>query len=273
MPELPDLEVICEILNRQVVGRRIVGVPLLRPIVVRLLEADTSAEEYLVGRQIVSAHRHGKMVVLPLDPIGYVAINPMLVGKLRRCDAAGRVLKRDYLAIDLDDGSQLRYNDTKAMGKVYLTDDLNPIPGYGDIGPDPLSPDLGLAAFRERLRHFRGEIKGILTRGALVNGIGNAYADEILFRAGIYPFRKRPSLNAVEEQALYDAMRDVLSESLSIVRERMGDRMDLKIRDFLAVHNKKGEPCPRCGSAISEIKVRRRATDFCRQCQPGSMFG
>jgi formamidopyrimidine-DNA glycosylase len=166
----------------------------------------------------------------------------------------------------------LRYVDQKAMGKVYLTRDVNLVPGFARQGPDALDPELTLEVFQERLRKRRGEIKGLLTNQAVVAGIGNAYADEILFEAGLYPFRKRPSLSAEETERLHKAMRGVLSQSLDTVRDRMGDDIDVKIRDFLRVHGQGGSSCPRCGATISEIRARGRLTNFCRVCQPGKMI-
>ena len=166
----------------------------------------------------------------------------------------------------------LRYTDAKTMGKVYLTDDLAEVPGYADLGPEALDPDLTPELFRERLRKYRGEIKGILTRQSFVGGIGNAYADEICWQAGVYPFRKRPQLSDEEIGRLYEAVHEVLNEAITTLQGRMGADIHVEIRDFLRVHGRGGQPCPRCGATISEIKARQRLTNFCRQCQPGSLI-
>ena len=234
--------------------------------------ADTSPEAFLVGRRLTAAERRGKFIRLDLDaPQRHIVVNFMLSGRFYLCDPAKKHLAKDHLALTLDGGQQLRYHDDKTMGKVYLTDDLAKVPGLLDTGPDALDPALTLEAFIARLRPFRGEIKGVLTRSAFVAGIGNAYADEILFRAGIYPFKKRYALSAEETARLYAAMRAVLVESIAVVRERMGDDMREKPRDFLAVHGKKGQPCPVCGQPISEVRAARRGTNFCRNCQPGTL--
>lgn len=272
MPEIPDLEVIQEVLSRRVVGRRIERVDVARPIVLRVLEPGATARTFLEGRTIAEVTRRGKFLLFALDDGRWIVFNFMLAGCLRFCPERERVRARDYVLLHLGQGQDLRYYDPKGMGKVYLTHELTLVPGYSDMGPDALDPELTREVFLDRLRRYRGEIKGILTRATFVAGIGNAYADEILFRAGIYPFRKRPGLSEEEQLALYGAMRQVLGESIAILRERMGERIDIKVRDFLRVHNKKGEPCPRCGRPISEIRVSKRATSFCRHCQPGSMF-
>ena len=272
MPELPDLEIIKDVLTRRLVGRRVAEVVVLRPLVVRVLEPGATPESFLVGRTVTEVSRVGKFLRFALDDGGWMAINAMLAGRLRYTAAAQRARVRDYVRIRFDDGGTLSYHDAKGMGKVYVTRDLDAVPGYRDTVPDALAPDLTAEAFLERLRPFRGEIKGILTRGEAVGGIGNAYADEILFEAGIYPFRKRSSLSRDEQTCLYHAMRDVLTRAIDVLRERVGDRIEVEVRDFLAVHNKAGRPCPRCGHPISEVKVANRATSFCRPCQPGTLI-
>jgi len=271
MPELLDLEIIKDVLARRLVGRRVAEVVVLRPLVVRVLDPDTTPEAFLVGRTVTEVSRVGKFLRFALDDGGWMAINAMLAGRLRYTPAAQRARVRDYVRIRFGDGATLSYHDLKGMGKVYLTRDLDAVPAYRDTVPDALDPNLTVEAFLERLRPFRGEIKGILTRGEAVGGIGNAYADEILFEAGIYPFRKRSSLSRDDQTRLYHAMRDVLERAIDVLRERVGDRIDVEVRDFLAVHNKAGRPCPRCGHPISEVKVANRATNFCRSCQPGTL--
>ena len=226
----------------------------------------------LMGATLSDLRRRGKFLIFEFDPARLLVINPMLAGRLHYCDPKTRRSKRTYLVLGWSTGMDLRYVDPKAMGKIYLARTLNDVPTLAEHGPDALSPELTLDLFRERLRRHHGEIKGILTNHRFVAGIGNAYADEILFRAGIYPFRKRPSLSPEEIESLYHAMRDVLTEAIAIVREHMGDRIHEKVRDFLAVHLHAGEPCPRCGAPISEVKANQRLTHFCRTCQPGTLF-
>ena len=138
------------------------------------------------------------------------------------------------------------------------------------MGPEPF--DVTLEEFRRRLKPFRGEIKGILTRGQFVAGIGNAYADEILWTARLHPYRKRTQLTGEEIERLYDAMRSTLSEAVDKVRLEMQDNIHLKPRDFMAVHMKTGQPCPRCGTPISLVGANQRITNFCRSCQPGGLI-
>jgi len=271
MPECPELEVIKEVLQVYIVGQTIAEVEVRRPLVLRDLTGDGFAAG-LTGHSITSVARRGKFLLCELSGGRALAINLMLSGRLQLCSPETRRLPYTQVFLRLSGGQELRYADRRNMGELYLTDDLALITGWTEMGPDALAPPLTLERFRERLHRHRGEIKGILANARFVTGIGNAYADEICFHAGIYPFRKRPTLSPEEIERLYEAMRSTLTEAIVQVRQRMGEDIHTKPRDFLAVHGKGGQPCPRCGTCISEIKARQRLTNFCRRCQPGSLI-
>jgi formamidopyrimidine-DNA glycosylase len=272
MPELPDLEVIREFLAQRIVGVLIASAQVRRPIVVRnLLGGDVA--EHLAGRRFIDVGRRGKYLLLSLDDGSKLVINPMLAGRIRYGEPLSRHRARDVLVLRMADGRELRYHDAKDMGKVYLTDDLARIPGYARQGPEATGPELTLDLFRQRLRKHRGEIKDVLTSQTFAAGIGNAYVDEICWRAGIYPFRRCSSLSDEEVARLYAAMRATLAEAIEALRARVSEAIDVEVRDFLSVHGQAGQPCPRCGSPISEVRRARRPTNFCRTCQPGLIIG
>jgi formamidopyrimidine-DNA glycosylase len=276
MPELPELEVVCEVLQRRVVNQRIVAVEVGSggAIVVRDL-THRGFEQTLAGATIGEVVRRGKFLSFLLragaaaDPL-YLVVNPKLTGRLQLAVPGDRRQPKTHVALTLSDGNQLRYVDQKTMGQMYLTHALDPVPGFAGMGPEPLA--ISLDEFRERLRPFRGEIKGILTRAEFVAGIGNAYADEILWAARLHPYRKRTRLTPEEIARLYEAMRATLLEAIAKVRVEMGEAIHLEPREFMAVHMKTGEPCPRCGSPISLVGANQRITNFCRTCQPGGLI-
>ncbi len=270
MPELPDLEVVKEFLSTALAGCTIVRAEVRLPIVVR----DTVREQAgaaLVGREVCAVGRWGKFLWLELDGGLSLVINPKLAGRLAWREAGQPPGAHTALVLGLSSGMELHYLDAKAMGQVYVVRARSDVPGFARQGPDALDPALTAEAFAARLRRHHGEIKGVLTRQECVAGIGNAYADEILFRAGISPFRKRSRLSAGEVEGLYRAMREVLQGAVDELRARVGSRIDVELRDFLQVHARGGTPCPRCGRAISELHARQRITSFCRQCQPGTL--
>ena len=272
MPELPDLEVIAEFLQRHVAGARIEEARILKPIVVRDLTGRGFATA-LAGQSTVSIARRAKFLLFELSSSDWLVIKPMLAGRLRYRASGERVGGKPFAVLRFADGRSLSYYDPQTMGKLYLTPALELVPTFSSQGPEALAPELTPEAFSERLNRHRGEIKGVLTNQSFVAGIGSAYSDEILFHAGVYPFRKRPSLTSEEVRRLYEAMHGVLESAIATLRQRMGSNIHVEIRDFLQVHGRGGEPCPRCGNAISKVRVRRRLTNFCRACQPGLLVG
>ena len=275
MPELPELEVVREVLQRRVLGLDIAAVKVVPPggsIVVRDL-THAGFEQTLTGARVREIERRGKFLVFTLaaqEPPLYLAVNPKLTGRLQLAKPSERRMARTHVLIDFTGGRQLRYVDQKQMGQLYLTPSLNLVPEYTGMGPEPF--DVSLEEFRSRLKPFRGEIKGVLTRGQFVAGIGNAYADEILWAARLHPYRKRTQLTADEIERLYNAMRSTLSDAVAKARLEMQENIHLKPRDFMAVHMKTGEPCPRCGTPISLVGANQRITNFCRSCQPGGVI-
>ena len=274
MPELPELEIVREVLTRRLGGRRIEAVTLApkgAAVVVRDLTGAGFAAS-LTGAMLGEVRRRGKFLLFdfPRGPFT-LAANPKLSGRFQLCPPgakkAGPVHATFHFA---GPDEELRYVDSKQMGQLYLTRDTHRIPTFDEMGPDAL--DVSLEDFQRRLRSFRGEIKGVLTRAPFLAGIGNAYADEILWHAHLYPYRKRTALTADEVDALYRAMRQTLVESIDKVRQEMGENIHLKPRDFFAVHMRGGQPCPRCGTPISEITANQRITSFCRTCQPGGLI-
>lgn len=275
MPELPELEVVRDVLRRRVVGSRVAAAELLPPggpIVARDL-GNLGFPGALPGALIAAVERRGKFLVFTFQPGPlplFLAVNPKLTGRLQLAGPSEKRAARTHFVIALDNGRELRYLDQKQMGQLYLTRDLELVPDYAGMGPEPM--EVSLPEFRDRLRTFRGEIKGILTRGAFIAGIGNAYADEILWAARLHPYRKRTQLTPEEVDHLHAAMQQTLAGAVEQVRLEMQENIHLKPRDFLAVHMKTGQPCPRCGTAISLVGANQRITNFCRTCQPGGLI-
>ncbi len=269
MPEIPDLENIRTILTDAIGGETIESVELLKPNIVRMVPDEFEA--HVVGTAIESIDRYGKFLLFHLSSGDQIALNMMLVGRLQHVEPSKKRGKSVCWVLGLSDGCELRYLDQRYMGKTYLVaeDDLKAIPQFVDMGPDVLDPAFDDEAFLKRLRKYRGQVKNVLTNAKFVAAIGNAYSDEILFVAGIHPFAKVKDLDEEQRRTIHRAIREVMDWATPIVGEEMAGRTDKKPRDFLRVHRKGGEPCPVCGSPISELSPNKRTTSFCRTCQPG----
>lgn len=271
MPEAPELQVAVEFLGARLPGQAITNAEVLRPSVVRAL-SDPFPDD-AVGREFISITRRGKFLLLSLSGDRTLVINPKLTGGIQYVPQNQRVYKRTCVRLTLANGDDLRYVDDRQMGQFYyVPDDLvETVPGLAEQGPDVLD-DFTFDDFKANLKGFSGEIKGVLTRGRVIAGIGNAYADEILFRAGVYPFKKRRALSDDDLRNIHQCSREVVVDAIEQVRQRMGNQIDHKLRDFLAVHNKGGQPCPQCGNAITELRANQRITSYCRRCQPGMLL-
>jgi formamidopyrimidine-DNA glycosylase len=235
---------------------------------------DVEFDVDIVGKQVESLDRRGKLLIVGLSGNRELVISPMLTGALMWCDPSTQVMASTVLIFDMKSGKQLRYIDQKKMGQVYYLspDQRSKIVRLENQGPDVIDEPLSFDEFKLGLKPFRGEVKGVLTRGKLVSGIGNAYADEILHDAMLYPFKKVTRLSEEEKARVHRSIYSVTSSAVEVLRERVGYQIHRKVRDFLKVHGKKNEKCPRCGNKITVITANKRETSYCRHCQPGSLF-
>ena len=290
MPELPDLAIVADAFHAALAGRPISAARAPGPLAVRGTPAELEA---LVGQEVRSIRRRGKLVLIELSR-DRVVVNPMLTGRFqlaapdapvpsktaavltfggrsrRPRDAARWTARATWMPAD-DAPVEVRYRDPTQMGKVYLVPAgvERPIPGLTDeeLGPDADDPELTLDAWRARIRRHPGELKNLLKNQAFIAGIGNAYSDEILHAARLLPFRKRSTLAAEEVDALYGATRATVAHAIDELRVRVPPTFERQARDWLAVHDKGGAACPRCGTRISEVKPGGFVTSFCRGCQ------
>ena len=272
MPEIPELEAIRGFFNGHLTGHPVVSVETRIPPVFRTPASEL--RETLPGDTFGTVGRRGKFLLFALQSGRVLAINPMLTGRFQYVVAATRVAAKTCLVVAVDGGRDFRYVDVRLMGKVYLVpgNALDRIPNWAASGPDLLDPALTEAAWLTALKRYRGAIKGIITNAEFVQGVGNAYSDEILWEARINPYTPKTKLSEDDLRRLYHAAHAVMAWATPLARERMvkDGQLDYEERrDFLRVHRRGGQPCPRCASPITEITANQRITSFCRQCQPG----
>lgn len=266
MPEIPDLEAIRAYFNARVAGCTIERAQALIPVVLRVPKPQF--ESLLTGNVLGQTSRRGKFLLFNLASGHLLVVNPMLTGRFQYVPPDRKRRAKTCFLLTLSSGWELRYADERLMGKVYLVTeaDLASVPQFEEMGPDALA--ISEQEFAARIMTFTGAIKNVLTNHRFVAGIGNAYADEILFVAGLNPSRKRTTLSAEDISRLYQATRDVMAWATPIVASHIRDELDYEEwRDHLRIHRRGGQPCPRCGHSISEITAGQRITSFCRHCQ------
>jgi formamidopyrimidine-DNA glycosylase len=270
MPELPEVETVARGLHESLRGRTITGVMVDWPRTI----AFPSVEDFvrrISGRRVQSVGRRGKYVVIGLDQ-GYLLIHLKMSGRLQVAHASDPLDKHTHTVFDLDDGSQLRFQDTRKFGRVYLVDNLDQV--TDGLGPEPLADALSLGEFRRILERRSGRLKSLLLNQQFLAGLGNIYADETLFAARLHPLRKADSLTPDEQAHLYQAIRQVLTLAVASRGTTLDDRgyTDANgemgsYQERIAVYGRKGQSCPECGTLIERIVLGGRATHFCPKCQ------
>jgi formamidopyrimidine-DNA glycosylase len=274
MPELPETETIARDLDRAVAGARITHVDVERPDVLRETTPEALAGR-LTGATILRARRRAKMVVLELSTGDRLVVQPRFTGALLIDDGTLPERERRYstLALRLDDGRALRYRDIRRLGTVTLMDPDRWERQSALYGVEPLDRAFTVQHLSGALRGSTQAVKKLLMDQRRIAGIGNIYANEALWRAGIDPSRAGRSLGAGEIAALHDAIVAVLRESIDARGTSFRDYRDAAgergaFADSLAVYGRGGLPCPRCGGRLVDTgAIDGRTTVFCARCQ------
>ena len=270
MPELPEVETIRRDLVRHVVGRRFTAVEVM-PGAEKVVALPSPAEfqRALPGLRIEGIERRGKYLLFSLSDGRYLTVHLRMTGALihRRVGAPADNYLRVRLA--LDDKTELRYTDLRKLGMMWLVDD--PALVVGRLGPDALEALLP-ATLRSLLDGRKAAVKVVLMDQARLAGIGNIYADEALFLAGVRPHRSAGSLTADEVERLHRAVGEVLREATGHRGSSFRDYVDAAGKEgehqlHVKVYRRSGEPCYVCGAAIERIKLGGRSSHFCPRCQ------
>lgn len=261
MPELPEVETVVRSLRPAIVGRRILNAEFTQLRV--LIGSPIKTARELSGRKIQSIERHGKFIAIRLDR-GYLVVHLGMTGKLL---VNADPTKWTHAVFTLDKGS-LHYDDQRQFGRIEYGLELPA--RVGALGPEPL--EISLADFATRLKARKAPIKAVLLNQAVVRGVGNIYADEALFRAGVHPKRIASSLKKDRVERIYGAMREVLAEAIESRGSSVSNYVDAEGRkgSFQQAHRvyrRTGEPCTNCGSPIKRMLVAQRGTHFCSKCQ------
>lgn len=270
MPELPEVETIAENLragtrsNPSLIGRCIRGAQLLWE---RTLAEPTPAEfvARIAGQSIEDIGRRGKFLVMSLSE-DTLLFHLRMSGDLVVEPSNVPMATHHRMALDLEDGLRLAFNDTRKFGRVWLTP--NPGAVLDKLGPEPLSDSLTTTEFYEMLQAHHRQLKPLLMDQRFIAGMGNIYTDEALHRARLHPLRDSHSLTIEEVDRLLESIRNALEEGIL----RNGASIDWVYRggdfqNYFRVYQRGGEPCPRCGAIIERIIVGQRSTHFCPSCQ------
>jgi formamidopyrimidine-DNA glycosylase len=271
MPELPEVETIRRDLLPVLRGRAFTHV-WVSPDALRLVQAPPLADfaRLLPGRRIEDISRRGKFLVFHLSGGLYLVVHLRMTGALLHRPSSAPPDRYVRAVLSLDDGSELRFSDLRKFGALWLV--LDPSTVLGRLGPEPLERGLTPSRLRELTARRRAPIKSLLLDQRALAGLGNIYADEALFAAGLHPQRPAGSLSDSEVKRLHKAIRRVLTEALEDRGASFSDYVDASGREGrhqfrVQVFRRTGQPCYVCGREIARVKVAGRSTHFCPRCQ------
>jgi formamidopyrimidine-DNA glycosylase len=271
MPELPEVETVAADLRPQLIGSRFAAAHIFWPRTLAAPDPELLGAR-IIGQQVIAIGRRGKYLLVHLDSEQTLIIHLRMTGQLAVVADDSPVLSGLHLraVFDLADGRHLTFTDARKFGRIWLVDAIEQV--VGKLGPEPLDWTFTPEVLAERLRKRRVAIKALLLDQTVVAGVGNIYADEALFMAGIHPLRPASSLTGDEIARLCDAIRAVLQESIdergTLLRDyRTPYGQDGAYQNRLRVYQQTGQPCPRCGALIERIRVTQRGTHFCPRCQ------
>ena len=261
MPELPEVESVVRSLRPGIVGRRILNAELKNGRV--LVGAAAATSRALAGRTILRIERHGKCIAIHLDE-GFLVVHLGMTGRLL---LNAEPATWTHAIFTFDKGTMI-YDDPRQFGRIEYGKELPA--RVARLGPEPL--EVSVAEFSERLAQRASPIKAVLLNQAVVRGVGNIYADETLFRAGVHPKRRASSLSKERAARIHAAMREVLSEAIAAGGSSISDYVDADgAKGWFQIdhraYGRTGEPCKTCATPINRILLAQRSTHYCPKCQ------
>jgi formamidopyrimidine-DNA glycosylase len=269
VPELPDILLYLRALEPRIVGRRVSGVRLANPFLLRSVDPPLSAVE---GRQVVGLRRLGKRVVVEADGQLFLVFHLMIAGRFRwKPPGATIPAKVGLLALDFENGTLiLTEAGSKRQASLYVVQGEAALAQHEPGGLEVMNADL--TAFEQTLRRGNHTLKRALTDPHLFSGIGNAYSDEILHAARLSPFKQTGGMADDEIRRLYEATRLTLSQWIERLQREAGAEFPEKVTAFrkgMAVHGRYRQPCPDCGAPVQRVVYAANEANYCANCQTG----
>jgi formamidopyrimidine-DNA glycosylase len=259
MPELPDVQIFKRYLDATSLHQRITGVDVRDAYVLKNVSARELARQ-LKGRRFKATRRHGKHLFVCSDGDVWLRLHFGMTGSLSYFKDEEKTPAYARVLFIFEKNRRLAFDDQRKFGEIGLLDDVDEFLQKRGLGPDVL--DIGFSQFREIFGKHRGAVTSILLNPKLIAGIGNIYADEILFRARIHPATQVSALKEKTVTKLFRAARYILEKAIA-------DKADANLmpKSWLLPHRGKGGKCPRCGRELKSARIGGRTAWFCAHCQ------
>ncbi len=277
MPELPEVETIRRGLKKEILNRRIIKIQVNLPKLIRIPKAN-QFKARLKDTMIEDIRRQGKFILFFLHTgdrlVVHLGMSGLLLYQENELIIPQSNKKHHHIIFYFQDGSKLIYNDVRQFGKIWLLEKNDELAEIKALGFEPLGYYFTFDEFYRMLQKSRKNIKSFLMNQKNVAGIGNIYANEILFHSGIHPLRKANSLQIDETRTVYQNIRKILSRAIALrgttmIDESYRDHKGNKgqYMDDIMIYGKRGGTCPICGRHIEIIRIENRSTFVCPVCQ------
>lgn len=275
MPELPEVETYVRDLTPLLRGRQVLDASVTWPRTIAFPDAENFVAQ-IAGQRFADFNRRGKYMLLGLESGLTLIVHLRMTGRLLTVASDAPLAAHTHVVMRLDDGQKLIFQDARKFGRLWLVPD--PALVLAELGPEPFDADFNPDYLAAQLHGRRAPIKAALLDQRLVAGVGNIYADEALFRAGIHPQRAAGTLGAAEATALHAAIQEVLALGIAKAGSSLGGSSLQNysrpggapggFQEEFKVFRRTDQPCPQCGAPITRIVVAQRGTHFCPHCQP-----
>ena len=272
MPELPEVETVKETLKRLIVGKKIIGITVNYSNIIEYPNVQLFKEE-IINQTINDIKRRGKWLLFDLDNY-YLLSHLRMEGRYFYKNKNDEHLKHEHVIFNFSDETELRYLDSRKFGKMHLIekkDAYNQKP-LNELGLEPWDDNLTISYLKEKYKNKKLPIKTVILDQSIIVGIGNIYADEILFLSNINPLKKASLLNDDELLNIIKYTKEILEKAIlnggtTIKSYESSEGVHGKFQQNLLVHNRENENCPNCKNKIIKIKVGGRGTYYCPNCQ------
>lgn len=273
MPELPEVETVRRSLENRVLGLSITGVRVKTPQVARAgIYKDFAVT--IEGRRFTGFDRRGKYLLAHLDEGISLVVHLRMTGRWVYCSPETPVPKHTHVIFSLSDGNELRFTDVRRFGglEIVPSEGIGKHQGLAKLGVEPLGHEFTLDYLRGVTQGKKGKIKALILDQTRLAGLGNIYADEALFLAGIHPERTASSLTDPELKCLHAAIREVLRDGIANKGTSFRDYVDAEGQQgqnqlSLKVYGRSGRDCLTCGTSLGKLRIGGRTSVFCPKCQ------
>lgn len=271
MPEIAEVETVRKTLKKSLLNHKIIGVKVLYP---KMIESDVNAFKRIIpGKTIKDILRRGKWLIFSLDDY-YLISHLRMEGKYFIKPSSEEIVKHEHIIFALDNGFDLRYHDTRKFGRMRLIrqDELASCEELTKQGLEPGDSNLTSAYLLDKFKRKNLPIKTVLLDQTIISGLGNIYADEVLFKSGINPLKKAKDINNIEANKIITSAKEIIASAIlsggTTIRSYTSSLgVTGHYQDYLNVHQRLNQPCKICHTNIMKIKVNGRGTYYCPNCQ------